>query len=95
MSLFHRTTLWVREQFAFLVVLVGLAVSFCFLLTQPDHPVRGTLAIAAVALVAALLRLVLPTSTVGMLAVRNRWVDTACFLVFGGLILATDIRLRH
>ena len=90
-----RTWRWVREQLAFLVVLLGLVASFTFLLAQPDHPVRGTLAIAVVALAAALLRLVLPTASVGMLAVRNRWVDTACLLVFGGLILATDIRLRH
>ncbi|WP_375496952.1 DUF3017 domain-containing protein [uncultured Jatrophihabitans sp.] len=91
----ERTWLWVREQCAFLIVLIGLAVSFAFLLAEPQHPVRGTLAIAAVSLLAALFRLVLPSASVGMLAIRNRWVDTACFLIFGGLILATDIRLRH
>ncbi len=95
MTLFARTWRWVREQLAFLVILVGLAACFCYLLAQPQHPVRGTVAIAVVSLVGALFRLVLPTASVGMLAVRNRWVDTACFLVFGGLILATDIRLRH
>jgi hypothetical protein len=94
-TLFARTWRWVREQLAFLIVLAGLAASFCYLLAQPQHPVRGTLAIATVSLVAGLFRLVLPNASVGMLAVRNRWVDTACFLVFGGLILATDIRLRH
>ena len=95
MSVLDRTWRWVREQLAFLVVLVALAGCFCFLLAQPQHPVRGTLAISAVALLAAVLRLVLPNASVGMLAIRNRWLDTACFLVFGGLILATDVRLRH
>ena len=79
----------------FLVVLLGLAVSFGFLLAEPHHPVRGTLAIAVVAMLAGLSRLVLPGASVGMLAIRNRWVDAACYLVLGGLILASDIRLRH
>ncbi len=90
-----RAWLWVREQFVFLVVLAGLAVSFAFLFAEPQHPVRGTLAIAAVALGAGAFRLALPSASVGMLAIRNRWVDAACFLIFGGLIVATDIRLRH
>ena len=95
MTVLQRTWLWVREQLAFLAVLVGLGVSFCFLLAEPQHPVRGTLAISAVALAAAVLRLVLPDASAGMLAVRNRWIDSASLFVLGGLILATDIRLRH
>ncbi|WP_375481017.1 DUF3017 domain-containing protein [uncultured Jatrophihabitans sp.] len=95
MTVVGRTWRWVREQLAFLIVLAGLAAGFCYLVAEPDHPVRGTLAISVVALGAAVLRLVLPGAAVGMLAVRGRWIDTACFLVFGGLILATDIRLRH
>jgi Protein of unknown function (DUF3017) len=95
LSVLHRSWLWLREQLAFLVVLAGLAGSFAYLLAQPEHPVRGTLAIAAVSIAAALFRLVLPDASAGMLAIRGRWIDTACFLVLGGLILATDIRLRH
>ncbi len=95
MSVWGRARLWVREQLAFLIVLAGLTLSFCFLLAEPQHPVRGTLAISAVALAAALMRLVLPTSAVGMLAVRNRWIDTASLVVLGGLMLAADIRLRQ
>ena len=95
MNVFDRTWRWVREQLPFLLVVAGLAVGFCYLLAEPQHPVRGTLAIAAVALAAAVLRLVLPDATAGMLAVRNRWFDAASLAVFGGLILASDIRLQH
>ncbi len=86
---------WAREQIAFLVVLAGVASSFGFLVAQSRHPVRGTGAIAVVMIAAGLLRLCLPSAAVGLLAVRNRWIDTACYFVLGGLIIATDLRLRQ
>jgi hypothetical protein len=90
-----RSWRWVREQFAFVAVLVATTVAFAYLIVEPRHPVRGTGAIAVVFLFAGLLRLVLPSAMVGLLAVRNRFIDVFCYLVFGGLILATDIRLLH
>ncbi|MBN9618443.1 MAG: DUF3017 domain-containing protein, partial [Actinobacteria bacterium] len=36
----------------------------------------------------------LPTTRVGMLAVRSRPLDALAYLVLGGLILAVDIRLH-
>ena len=90
-----RTGRWVREQLFFLIVVAGLVTAFLYLLVEPRHGVRGTLAIALVAIVAGLLRLTLPSAYVGMLAVRNRWLDSACSLLFGALILAVDIRLKQ
>lgn len=86
---------WVREQLAFLAVLAVLLAAFVYLIVAPSHPVRGTLAIAAASLLAAVLRLCLPPLSVGLLAVRHRFIDVFFYVLFGGLIVATDIRLRH
>jgi hypothetical protein len=45
-------------------------------------------------LLAGLLRAALPTSRIGLLAVRSRWADSVSYLVLGGVILAVDIRLH-
>jgi hypothetical protein len=55
--------------------------------------VCGVLAVAL--LLAGVLRASLPAERVGLLAVRARWLDTACLLVLGGLILGLDIRLHR
>ncbi|MCW2656225.1 MAG: hypothetical protein JWR06_418 [Jatrophihabitans sp.] len=86
---------WIAEQVAFLIVLAGVAAAFVYLLVQPGHWRRGTGALSVALLFAALVRLVLPTARAGMLAVRNRWADTFCYLLLGGLVLAVDIRLRN
>lgn len=86
---------WIGEQLAFLAVLAVLIAGFCYLISSPDHPIRGTLAIAASSLLAALLRAVLPSLSVGMLAVRGRVVDSFIYTLFGVLIVLTDIRLKH
>ncbi|WP_304047608.1 DUF3017 domain-containing protein [Jatrophihabitans endophyticus] len=89
------TRQWVREQAAFLVVLAALVAAFCYLVTSADHPIRGTLAIAGASLLAAVLRLLLPTASAGMLAVRGRFVDVFFYALFGVLIVLTDLRLKH
>jgi len=85
---------WVCEQLAFLIVLAGVAAAFVYLLVEPGHWRRGTAAIAAAVLVAAVLRIAAPTARVGLLAVRSRGVDGLCYLLLGGLILAVDLRLQ-
>lgn len=90
-----RTGRWVREQLFFLLVLAGLITAFVYLLAEPRHGVRGTLAISLVTIVAGLLRLTLPSAYVGMLAVRGRWIDSGFSLVLGLLIFVVDIRLRQ
>ncbi|MEO9140377.1 MAG: DUF3017 domain-containing protein [Jatrophihabitans sp.] len=86
---------WIAAQWVFLAVLVGIVAALLYLLVEPGHWVRGTGAIAAVMLVAAVLRLILPTTRVGYLAVRSRGVDALVCFVLGGLILAVDIRLHR
>jgi hypothetical protein len=84
-----------REQAAFLVVVLGVLAGFLFLLVAPSHWRRATGVIALALLAAGFLRLVLRGYVAGLLAVRNRAVDTVLYLVLGGLIIAVDIRLNH
>jgi Protein of unknown function (DUF3017) len=90
----NRVLHWVVDQLAFLAVLLLIAAAFGYLIAEPDRWRPGTAVISAGVLLAGLLRLMLPVDRVGLLAVRSRWLDAACFLVLGGLILAVDIRLH-
>lgn len=85
---------WVQEQSAFLLVLAILLAAFCYLVANPAQwrPATGIIAVSAV--VAGLLRLVLPSGRAGQLAVRGRIFDVACYLVMGVAMLAVDIRLH-
>jgi hypothetical protein len=85
---------WVQEQSAFLLVLAILLSAFCYLAADQGDWRPATAVIAAAAIVAGLLRLTLPSSRVGQLAVRGRAFDVLCYLVVGGAMLAVDIRLR-
>ena len=81
---------------SFLVVLIGLAAAFGYLLVQPGHwraRHRGDGGVVLAGRARPPRRC--PSVVVGLLAVRSRWVDAICYLVFGGLILAVDIRLHQ
>ena len=90
----NRALQWIRDQVAFLVVLLLLGVAFAYLIVDPDRWWRGSDVFSAGMLLAGLLRTVLPVRRVGLLAVRSRWLDVACYLALGGAILAVDIRLH-
>jgi hypothetical protein len=90
----HKTLRWVTDQFALLTVLAVLAAAFVYLLVEPGRWGRASGGVGVAVLVAAVLRGVLPATRVGLLAVRSRWLDTATYLVLGGVILAVDIRLH-
>ena len=81
-------------QVAFLTVLAVMLVAFVYLIVAPGRWGRGSGIVAVAVLLAGVLRAVLPTPRVGLLAVRARWVDTVLYLVLGGLILGLDIRLH-
>jgi hypothetical protein len=85
----------VRAQAPFLLVLSVLVLDFGYLLLMPDHWRRGASVIGAALLLAAVLRLVLPSGHAGFLAVRTRWWDATCYAVLGAAILVIAIRLRH
>jgi hypothetical protein len=85
---------WIREQVAFLLVLVVLAAPFVYLIFARGRWGRASGVMAVALLLAGALRGALPTRFVGLLAVRARWVDTVLYLLLGGLILTVDIRLH-
>jgi len=85
---------WVVAQLAFLAVAAVLAAGFGYLLVLPHRTGRGTGLMAASMLLAGVIRAVIPSARVGLLAVRARWIDTVLYLVLGGVILGLDIRLH-
>jgi DUF3017 family protein len=93
-SVLDRAWGWVREQLAFLVVLVVLLGAFGYLLIAPGRWGRATGGVAAALLLAGLLRLVLPAGRVGLLVVRGRFFDAVCYLGLGALLLVVEIRLH-
>jgi hypothetical protein len=85
---------WLRDEAPFVVVALILLVAVGYLTIWPDHWRRGIAIIALAALVGGVLRLVLPRPRAGMLVVRARWFDVACYLVIGGVILGVAVRLH-
>lgn len=63
-----------------LVIAVGVAI------VAADRWRLGSAVLAAAAALGGLLRLVLPTAAVGVLAVRSRVFDTALFLAVAALL---------
>jgi hypothetical protein len=78
-------------QLPYLAVLVGVAIALA-IIGQGVHLVRGgTLVLAGVLLVAAVVRLVLPERRAGMLSSRRRLLDVAIFGVLGVGLLAAGL----
>lgn len=72
-------------QWPLFLTLVGVTAGVA--VTATSHWKRGTAAIGAAFVLAALLRLLLPERMVGLLGVRSRAIDTACLAVLGVGIL--------
>jgi hypothetical protein len=68
------------------LVLVGVVVGL--LVSGTDGARRGTVIIAVSVLFGGVLRLLLPTSYAGVLAVRRRLIDVSTLFGFGVLLLA-------
>lgn len=90
----HRARRWIAEQAAFLLVVLAVVAAFGYLLAEPGRWGRAAGVVAVGMLLAGVLRASMPTTRVGMLAVRSRPLDALAYLVLGGLILAVDIRLH-
>jgi hypothetical protein len=71
----------------FAVVIVGMVR----VLTQ--HWREGAALLGGALLLAALLRVVLPTDRVGLLAIRSRPVDVLVYLAFGGALLVLALTI--
>lgn len=88
---------WVRrtlaDEGAFLTAIAIVLVGVGSIFVVPDHWLRGVLVAAAGLLTAGVLRLVVPRSHAGLLVVRGRVFDAACYLTLGGAVLVFGVLL--
>jgi hypothetical protein len=71
------------------IVICGLVLALVWIRRSGQNVRGGTLAVAAVLLAAALVRLALPERRAGMLVSRRRLADVAVLAAFGiGLLVA-------
>jgi Protein of unknown function (DUF3017) len=85
--------LWFRREVVLTVVLAGVAVGL--VLVAEDRWRRGLLGVGVVLLGAAVLRLVLPTRSIGMLAVRSRVFDVLTLLAFGAAVIVLTLAVPY
>lgn len=78
-----------HQQVPYAIVVCGLVLALVWIRRSGQNVREGTLAVAALLLAAALVRLALPERRVGMLAARRRLADVAVLAAFGiGLLVA-------
>jgi hypothetical protein len=75
-----------RNELPMLLVVVVLVVAVVFVVQERWR--RGSLFIGGAALLASVLRLLLPQVRAGLLAVRSRPFDVAAYALLGGTIIA-------
>jgi hypothetical protein len=80
-----------RDEAAFAAVLLVALIGLTSVLVAPQHWLRGVLIIASSLLVAGAARGGLPDRRAGLLAVRNRMFDMACYLVLGGATIGFGV----
>lgn len=86
-----RPALDVRPLAAWWVIAAGLLVAMLFLLT--DHVLRATVACAGALLLAAVLRVSLPGSKAGGIAVRGPLVDVITLVTLAVAVLVSGFTL--
>jgi hypothetical protein len=83
----------VRDEFPFATVVAVVAVGLLEVSFAPEHWLRGVLIMAGGFGLAGLLRLVLPDDHAGLLRVRRRAFDVACFATVGVLAVIFAVLL--
>lgn len=86
-----RPALDVRPLAAWWIIAAGVVVAMLFLLT--DHVLRATVACAGSLLLAAVLRLALPGSRAGGIAVRGPLVDVTILVTLAVAVLVSGFTL--
>jgi hypothetical protein len=82
-------------ELPYIGVLVLAALGVGYALADSHHWLRGVGLAGAALLLAGLLRLTLPDTRAGLLAVRNRYFDALCYLALGGVIVGVGLVLPH
>jgi hypothetical protein len=75
----------------FLAVVVVVVIGLVRVLTQ--HWREGAALLGGALLLAALLRVLLPSERVGLLAIRSRPVDVLVYLAFGGALVVLALTI--
>jgi hypothetical protein len=76
---------------AFELVLAVLAIGFCIAMFSPSHWLRAVVVVAVAMLLAGVLRLFLSRNRAGLLRIRGRFFDVACYVIGGGLVLGFGV----
>nr|WP_253647824.1 DUF3017 domain-containing protein [Williamsia deligens] len=76
---------WLLVQIPFALVALFVIIAFAFVVA--DRWRRGAFVFGGAALLASVLRALLPASRVGLLQVRGRFVDVVATALTGGLII--------
>ncbi len=82
-----------RSEAPFALVLAIAIAGLGSVVVSSQHWLRGVLIAASALLVAGVARFVLPPRQAGLLAVRGRLFDTACYLALGGSIVLFGLLL--
>jgi hypothetical protein len=80
-----------HDEAAFAAVLLVAIIGLTSVLVASQHWLRGVLIIASSLLVAAAARGTLSDRRAGLLAVRSRMFDVACYLVLGGTTIGFGV----
>jgi len=92
-SWFRRNQSEDEDEFPFLIVLIIEVVAIGYAAAEPAHWLRAVGGMVVGLAVAGLFRLVLTDERVGLLRVRRRGFDVACYWGFGLLALAFALAL--
>lgn len=77
------------------LMLVGLIAAAGMIRVVTQHWREGAALIAGAMLAAAMLRMLLPNDRVGLLAIRSKAIDVACYLAFGVVMLGLALTITH
>jgi hypothetical protein len=75
------------------IILVFAVVTVGMVRVLTQHWREGAALLGGALLLAALLRVVLPTDRVGLLAIRSRPVDVLVYLAFGGALMVLALTI--
>lgn len=92
--LLQRWRRWLRAEAPFVLVVAGILAALVYLLIFPNHWRRGSGVLSLALLAGGVMRLTLPSASLGMLTVRGRWRDGLVLLVAGGVVLGVALRLH-
>jgi hypothetical protein len=84
----------IAAEWPILLTLGGVAFGMSLALGDKDNLLTGTFVMGMTLLLAAALRLFLPTRTAGSLAVRRRAIDVATYALLGFILVVLGLMVQ-